>query len=115
MPWTVLPNNSEILAVHVALLSNGKILIFPGDQHRGSATDFQHARLFNPATNLIEPCTAPTTDVFCSGHAFLGDGRIVVGGEDAARQPLGANRRHEFPAGAQRRRRSLVSNSGDAG
>jgi hypothetical protein len=83
MPWTVLPANSEILAVHVALLSNGKILIFPGDQHRGSATDFQHARLFNPATDGIEPCDPPTTDVFCSGHAFLGDGRIVVGGGTA--------------------------------
>lgn len=85
MAWTVLPltQGSEILAVHAALLSNGKILIYPGDQHRGSATDFQHARLFNPATESIEPCTAPTTDVFCSGHAFLGDGRIVVGGGTA--------------------------------
>ena len=80
MPWTVLPNSSEILAIHVALLSNGKLLIFPGDQHRGSATDFLHARLFNPVTNLIEPCDPPSTDVFCSGHAFLGDGRLVVGG-----------------------------------
>ena len=76
MAWTVLPNDSQILAIHVALLSNGKILIFPGDQHRGDASDFQHARLFNPATDLIEPCSPPTTDVFCSGHAFLGDGRI---------------------------------------
>lgn len=83
MPWTVLAEGSEILAVHAALLSTGKILIFPGDQHRGSATDFQHARLFNPTTNLIEPCDAPTTDVFCSGHAFLGDGRIVVAGGTA--------------------------------
>lgn len=83
MAWTVLPNNSEILAIHVALLSNGKILIFPGDQHRGSATDFQHARLFNPATSLIEPCDPPTTDVFCSSHAFLGDGRLVVAGGTA--------------------------------
>ena len=73
MAWTVLPNDSQILAIHVALLSNGKILIFPGDQHRGDASDFQHARLFNPATDLIEPCSPPTTDVFCSGHAFLGD------------------------------------------
>jgi hypothetical protein len=80
MPWTVLPDDSEILAVHVALVSTGKILIFPGDQHRGSASDFMHARLFNPATGQIEPCSAPDTDVFCSGHAFLGDGRLVVGG-----------------------------------
>ena len=83
MAWTTLAINSEILAVHIALLSNGKILIFPGDQHRGSATDFQHARLFNPATGFIEPCDPPTTDVFCSGHAFLGDGRLVVGGGTA--------------------------------
>lgn len=95
MAWTILPQGSEILAVHVALLSNGKILIFPGDQHRGSATDFQHARLFNPATNSIEPCTAPTTDVFCSGHAFLGDGRIVVGGGTLRYSAAG----HAHPAG----------------
>ncbi len=80
MTWTVLPADSQILAIHVALLSNGKILIFPGDQQRGSATDFEHARLFNPTSGSIEPCPAPKTDVFCSGHAFLGDGRIVVGG-----------------------------------
>ena len=80
MSWTLLANDSQILAVHVALLSNGKILIFPGDQHRGSATNFMHARLFDPATGMTGPCDAPGTDVFCSGHAFLGDGRIVVGG-----------------------------------
>jgi hypothetical protein len=32
------------------------------------------------ADGSITTVRSPTTDVFCSGHAFLGDGRLLVGG-----------------------------------
>jgi hypothetical protein len=82
MPWNLSPNDSEILAIHAALLPNGKILYFGGDQHfEGglNSGDIQNTRFF-VADGTIEPAPSPTTDVFCSGHAFAGDGRLVVAG-----------------------------------
>ena len=32
------------------------------------------------ATLQVEPAPSPTTDVFCAGHAMLGDGRLLVAG-----------------------------------
>ena len=84
MPWSLNPSNSEILAIHAALLPNGKILYFGGDQHSAdelAAGRIQNTRLF-VANGTIEPgsATLPSTDVFCSGHSFAGDGRLVVAG-----------------------------------
>ncbi len=77
-------DNSEILAIHAALLPDGKILYFGGDQHSAdelAAGRIQNARLF-VANGAIEAgsTTLPSTDVFCSGHSFAGDGRLVVAG-----------------------------------
>jgi galactose oxidase-like protein len=87
--WTLLPVSSEVLAVHAALLPNGQILYFSGDEtdrelhDRG---DYDHSRLFDPTTGLVARCGSPTTDVFCCGHAMLPDGRLLVAGgiEDGA-------------------------------
>jgi len=82
MPWNLNPNDSEILAIHAALLPNGKILYFGGDQHfEGglNSGDIENTRFFL-ADGTIEPAPSPNTDVFCSGHAFAGDGRLVVAG-----------------------------------
>lgn len=81
----ILPQNSEILAVHAALLKNGKILYFSGSQHdRGNNSvanlDLDASRLWNPATNSIEYISSPNVDFFCSGHVFLADGKLLVTG-----------------------------------
>jgi hypothetical protein len=81
--WEVLPNGSEVLAVHAAMLHTGRILYFGGDEHdRGQHMDeeLDHSRLFNCATLQVEPAPSPTTDVFCAGHAMLADGRLLVAG-----------------------------------
>lgn len=88
MPWDPLIN-SEILAIHAALVptdDGGEVIYFGGDQHHAA---------FNLANNLDAarrfPCRpgpgqhplyvrAPTTDVFCSGHTLLADGRLLVAG-----------------------------------
>ncbi len=81
--WQVLPNGSEVLAVHAAMLHTGRILYFSGDEHdrkQHMDGDLDHTRLFNCTTLKVEPAPSPTTDVFCAGHAMLADGRVLVAG-----------------------------------
>src|ERR1700730_15950313 len=83
MSWTVLAEQSEVLAVHAALLHTGKILLFSGDEHDKGQHDrgqIDHTRLFDCTTRTVAGAPSPASDVFCSGHAFLPDGRLVVGG-----------------------------------
>jgi len=87
MPWTIATNNSEILAIHAALLPTNQILMFGGSEHNaaqnesGNSADLDNSRLFNlGGGTLIETIGSPTTDVFCSGHSLLADGRLLVGG-----------------------------------
>jgi hypothetical protein len=68
-----------IVPVHALLLPTGQILAADG-QGLG-----QDARLWNPATNAFTTATVPGTNVFCSGHCGLPDGRaFVVGGHNGA-------------------------------
>lgn len=88
MPWSVHPTGSEILAIHAALLPTNQVLLFGGSEHNaaqnesGNPADLDNTRLFNLAQGApaIEAVGSPNTDVFCSGHAFLSDGRLLVAG-----------------------------------
>lgn len=84
---------SEVLAIHAALLptgAKGKVIIFGGDEHNqdqagrdaypADPVKVDNTRIYDVNTKSISPSTSPTTDVFCAGHAFLGDGRLVIGG-----------------------------------
>jgi hypothetical protein len=76
---------AQVLAVHAALLHTGQILFFSGDEHdpgRHHLHQFDHARLMDCQTLAISsPAPSPTIrDLFCCGHAFLADGRLLVGG-----------------------------------
>jgi len=37
MPWTIVTNNSEILAIHTALLPTNQILMFGGSGHSATS------------------------------------------------------------------------------
>jgi Domain of unknown function (DUF1929) len=85
--WIQVGNNmaAGILAVHAALLHTGKIVYFGGDQHDSglnTSGDVDHTRLFDCATHAITVVTGlpGNSDLFCSGHALLADGRILVAG-----------------------------------
>ena len=83
MPWNVVVDDSQVLAIHAALVFTGGILYFGGDEHNQDQHDkniIDNTRLFDVATNRITSLGSPTTDVFCSGHAFLADGRLLVAG-----------------------------------
>lgn len=77
--WNTLPN-SPIFVVHAALLHTGKVLLFSGTAEVTSPDYPLESRLWDPSTGSF---TAQSfdEDLFCSGHAFLSDGRLcVVGG-----------------------------------
>jgi hypothetical protein len=76
---------AQILAIHAALLSNGKIVYFSGEQHdpgQFAHGQFDHARLFDCTSFTVTSCTpAPgISDLFCCGHAFLPSGQLLIAG-----------------------------------
>jgi hypothetical protein len=64
------------VAVHNILLHTGKVLFFRGDE------GIPKAYLWNPLTEVIEQTPPPGDNIFCSGHSFLPDGRVLVTGGD---------------------------------
>ena len=93
MPWHPTLINSEILSIHAALLpvgSKGKVLMVGGDEHnpaQGGTDDtppveanINRTALYDVDSKTVVRTSSPTTDVFCSGHAFLGDGRLLIAG-----------------------------------
>jgi hypothetical protein len=91
--FELIASSAEILAIHAALLptgTKGKVIILGGDEHNdaqagrddrpATPSDVDNTRIYDVNAKTITSATSPTTDVFCSGHAFLGDGRFVIGG-----------------------------------
>ncbi|HEX8694996.1 MAG TPA: galactose oxidase-like domain-containing protein [Longimicrobium sp.] len=81
--FNFLLENAEALAVHAALLGNGRVLYFGGSENDPAANDngqVDTARVWDPATQAIAYVRAPAHDLFCSGHALLPDGRLLAAG-----------------------------------
>jgi hypothetical protein len=93
MPWNSNTIDSEILAVHVALMPSGpagEVLLFGGDEHWSAQQepdgDFRKTRVYDVQTHSLVSAAIPSpdTDVFCAGHAYVSDGRLlIVGGTKA--------------------------------
>jgi hypothetical protein len=66
--WSA-PFPMPIVAVHLHLLPNGKVLFWGR----------QPPQLWNRSTNTFTPLTQPHF-VFCAGHAFLPNGKLLVAG-----------------------------------
>ena len=79
--WQTTATPSPVKAVHVALMHTGKVLLVAGSGN--SKGDFL-AGTFK--TSVWDPTTETSTavatpwDAFCSGHAFLPDGELLVAG-----------------------------------
>jgi Domain of unknown function (DUF1929)/FG-GAP-like repeat len=79
--WRLLENDSVVLAVHAALLHTGDVIFFAGssnDPDRHAAHQYGTAVWHYPSRNVSRPDTP--VDLFCCGHAFLPDGRLVAAG-----------------------------------
>jgi galactose oxidase len=61
-------------AVHAHLLPTGKVLWWPSFGNGDNPT------LWDPETNTNIPATHAGANVFCSGHAFLPNGQLLVAG-----------------------------------
>ncbi len=78
--WETLPFDSRVLAVHAALLPTGKVLFVRGSGSEDAASE-------SPSIAALWDYPSPrfrvfslASDAFCCGHAFLGDGRLLLAG-----------------------------------
>ena len=88
--WTLIDavpaGHNDVLPVHAALLRTGKVLYFGGSENVGSqnvagGAAIDKTRLYDPATGALEILPSPPRhDLFCCGHAFLSDGRLLAAG-----------------------------------
>jgi hypothetical protein len=61
-------------AVHAHLLPTGKVMFFP-EFEQGD-----RPRTWDPATGVVIDLPRAGHNIFCSGHAFLSDGRLLLAG-----------------------------------
>jgi hypothetical protein len=68
--------DAQIVGIHAAVLRTGKVLLFSfGNANPHEAV----SRVLDPVTGAL--ATPPESHhLFCSGHSFLGDGRLFVAG-----------------------------------
>jgi hypothetical protein len=65
IPWPA-------VAIHASMLPNGRVMTWGRSDHA--------PQIWDPANSASFASTARPADLFCSGHAFLPDGRLVVAG-----------------------------------
>jgi uncharacterized protein DUF4082/concanavalin A-like lectin/glucanase superfamily protein/Big-like domain-containing protein/galactose oxidase-like protein/Kelch motif protein len=83
--WSA-PFNLGLVAVNMVLMRTGKVLMYAGQDNGGTS-----ASVWDPTTGTVTPVPNNQTNIFCSGHSALADGRIlVVGGYDNANGILGS-------------------------
>jgi hypothetical protein len=89
VPWSPVITSDDVVAIHAVLIptedGDGEILLFGGDDHDRAANEahqWDHSRRFNcrhPSHALLY-VRSPNVDLFCSGHGFIGDGRVLIAG-----------------------------------
>ena len=62
-----------VVGIDMIILPNGKMLVWPRDGGN-------QARIWDPGNNSFTPVPLSSMNLFCAGHAFLGDGRLFVPG-----------------------------------
>ena len=78
--WDKLTPDLPFFPVHMHLLPNGKVMLWPGD----AGISGNDPRLWDPTSSptqtTLVPLAKPGFDLFCAGHSFLADGRLFVAG-----------------------------------
>src|SRR5918911_1946204 len=89
VPWSNVISSEDVVAIHAVLVptrdGDGEILLFGGDDHDRAANiahQWDHSRRFNcrHPTHTLVYVQSPNVDLFCCGHAFIGDGRVLIAG-----------------------------------
>lgn len=74
--WDPPASTSPVIALHLSQLTNGKLLLWG---HGGEPQTLIPGAGLAQVTN--NTCTDPTTcELFCAGHTYLADGRLLVAG-----------------------------------
>src|SRR5688572_18397819 len=68
--WSAV-QNWPIVSVHTMLLPTGKVMFYPYSDD---------PRLWDPANNSVTTLPKAGYNIFCTGHSFLSDGRILITG-----------------------------------
>lgn len=71
-------NDWPVVPIHMHLLPNGKVLFW--DRHDHARGWDSTPRLWDPQTGAFTTLSDPGYDLFCSGHAFMADGKLLVTG-----------------------------------
>ncbi|XTI87106.1 copper radical oxidase [Cenococcum geophilum] len=66
--------------VHAAMLHNGRVLYFSYDPNEENTLERAFWQLWNPVDDAVTPVRVHSRNLFCAGHCFLGDGRLLVSG-----------------------------------
>jgi Galactose oxidase-like, Early set domain/GlxA beta barrel domain len=95
--WSLLnvPQDVRVNAIHAALLRTGKVLIIAGsgnDQKEFDAGKFR-TLLWDPETDKFKLIHTPS-DMFCAGHVFLPDGKLLIAGGTRRYEKLAADVTH---------------------
>ena len=83
----------RVNAIHAALLRTGKVLIVAGsgnDRKQFNAGTFK-TLLWDPDTDKFKLIHTPS-DMFCAGHVFLPDGKLLIAGGTRRYEKLEAGR-----------------------
>lgn len=67
-----------VVPIHMHLLPTGKVMLW--DRHEDVFGWEGDPRLWDPLTQTTSTLALPGYDLFCSGHSFLADGRLLVTG-----------------------------------
>ncbi|MDI6098413.1 galactose oxidase early set domain-containing protein [Actinoplanes sp. NEAU-A12] len=89
------PRDFKVNAIHAALLHTGKMLIIAGSGNDRDAFEEQSFRtvLYDPRDDEFTEVPTPT-DVFCAGHTFLPDGKLLVAGGTKSYEVLAKDVEH---------------------
>jgi hypothetical protein len=95
--WAMLevPRDMRVNAIHAAMLHTGKVMILAGSGNNEKQFDAGkfHTLLWDPATDKFTKVHTPS-DMFCAGHVFLPDGKLLIAGGTRRYEKLAANVEH---------------------
>ncbi len=76
--WSTAFTN-EVIAVHTSVLPNGKVLTWGNTGLNGNYNQTA-ARIWDPVSGGLQTVNYLDGNIFCSGHSFLPDGRLLAAG-----------------------------------
>jgi hypothetical protein len=78
-PERSLDDKERLVAIHAALMPNGKVMTFGWSPSDGRSQRNDGA-IWDPVTGAFQTLRNPTSNIFCAGTSLLTDGRLFVAG-----------------------------------